>query len=136
MTPCIEATGERGPRGHVRQRVNGRREQAHRLAWERVHGSIPVGLCVLHRCDNPPCINVDHLFLGTKGDNNRDRAAKGRSAPQHGESNPNVRLTQQQADTIRTDPRLHRLIAAEYGISAAQVSRIKNGRRWHQVPPK
>lgn len=53
---------------------------AHRDAWEFANGKSPGGLCVLHRCDNPICCKPGHLFLGTVGDNARDRAAKGRSA--------------------------------------------------------
>ncbi len=50
----------------------------HRLAWEVTKGAIPDGLYVLHRCDNPPCCNPDHLFLGTAADNTADMMAKGR----------------------------------------------------------
>lgn len=55
-------------------------ERAHRVAWMLVHGAIPAGMVVCHRCDNPPCCNPEHLFLGTALDNNRDAAAKGRTA--------------------------------------------------------
>lgn len=57
--------------------------KAHRVVWEEERGPIPQGMCVLHRCDNPPCINIEHLFLGTIADNNRDMAEKGRGRNQN-----------------------------------------------------
>lgn len=77
---CIEWTGYRSPAGYGKIRVGGKGILAHRFAWELVNGPIPPGMCVCHRCDNPPCCNVAHLWLGTQADNNADMYAKGRSA--------------------------------------------------------
>lgn len=60
--------------------ANGVRRGAHCLVWEYTYGPVPDGLHVLHRCDNPPCCNPEHLFLGTPLDNMRDKVAKGRHA--------------------------------------------------------
>ena len=64
--------------GYGRLWVGGRTVAAHRFAWELAYGPIPHGMQVCHRCDNPPCVRPDHLFLGTARDNARDRDAKGR----------------------------------------------------------
>lgn len=64
--------------GYGQIRMGGGRILAHRLMWEHLHGDIPDGFCVLHRCDNMPCVRPDHLFLGTHDDNMKDKVAKGR----------------------------------------------------------
>jgi hypothetical protein len=76
---CLEWIGCRLPKGYGQIRVSGKTAMTHRQAWELAHGPIPDGLNVLHHCDNPPCCDVLHLFLGTQAENNADRALKGRS---------------------------------------------------------
>lgn len=80
---CLIWTGVKSRKGYGVLKYEGGRQQAHRISWIAFYGSIPNDMCVLHRCDNPACFNINHLFLGTRGDNNRDRHAKGRSRNQH-----------------------------------------------------
>lgn len=102
----------------------------HRAAYEDVSGPIPPGLCVLHRCDNPPCCNPRHLFLGTRADNAADRSAKGRGADRRGEKHWQVKLTEKQVLAIRSANGPHRSIAAQYGIAYSTVGRIKQRKTW------
>jgi hypothetical protein len=79
---CWEWIGHQDKDGYGRLRVNYEDLRAHRVSWE-LHNKkkIPPKLMVLHRCDNPSCINPDHLFIGTNTDNMQDAMAKGRGAP-------------------------------------------------------
>jgi len=80
-SPCREWIAGRDKFGYGLFKLNGKTQVAHRIAWVIAHGAPePDKPCVLHRCDHPPCCEELHLFTGTKGDNNRDRKAKGRSA--------------------------------------------------------
>jgi len=76
---CLEWQGHLLHNGYGQMRVNGKRIKAHRFAWESVNGDIPDGLLVLHKCDNPRCVNIEHLYLGTQKENARDRDSRGRN---------------------------------------------------------
>lgn len=81
---CWEWNGRRNDRGYGLFAVtHAAARRAHRVIWELVNGPIPSGMVVCHRCDNPPCVRPDHLFLGTQADNMRDMQAKGRKANQY-----------------------------------------------------
>ena len=80
---CMEWMGSRDELGYGDVGFRGKSTGAHRVAWELKHGPIPHGMCICHHCDNPPCVNPDHLFLGTHRDNAIDRFSKGRDWQSH-----------------------------------------------------
>lgn len=75
---CLIWIGARDRDGYGRPSISNVRVLAHRLSWWLAHGEIPLGLHVLHRCDQPSCVHIEHLFLGTHEENIRDRENKGR----------------------------------------------------------
>lgn len=107
---------------------------AHRLAWEFTFGPIPVGLCVLHSCDNPPCVNPAHLFVGTHQDNIADMVRKGRQC--RGACSPNARLTEDDVRAIRerfAAGENYRALGAEFGIHPEYVYKLAARRNWAAV---
>lgn len=113
-----------------------RNEMAHRVAWELARGSIPVGLFVCHTCDNPPCVNPTHLFLGTPKENTRDCIDKGRSRIRGSQSALTV-LTEADVVAMReayVKGESQRSIAYRYGMSAQHAGAIVTGGRWQHVP--
>jgi hypothetical protein len=79
---CIECRGGTNRDGYSPLSYRGKKYLAHRFVWQAINGPIPSGLNVCHACDNPRCINIEHLFLGTQADNLRDMRQKGRHAHQ------------------------------------------------------
>lgn len=121
--------------GYGYMRIKGRACFVHRLAWELMNGPIPKGLWVLHKCDNPPCFNVNHLFLGSHIDNERDKINKNRQAigSRHGRS----KLTEEDVISIRNNYANNTvsqyLLAKKYGVCQAQISNIIRKKKWSQV---
>lgn len=107
--------------------------KAHRAAWELSKGEIPSGMLVCHHCDNRRCVNVEHLFLGTVADNNRDKQLKGRAGRLIGVLHHKARLTEDDVRAIRGDGRTQMKIAASYGIKQATVSQIKRRVSWKHI---
>ena len=114
-------------------RYNGISKRTHRVIYEMAVGPILNKLLVLHRCDNPSCVNPWHLFLGTYDDNAADAALKGRARRAIGAFNGNVRLTEDEVFQIRSDKRKQDKIAKEYGIAQTTVSAIKRRVNWKHL---
>jgi hypothetical protein len=133
-TGCWIWTRRRGRDGYGRiSDGDGRLALAHRVSYEVHNGAIPDGLQVCHHCDVRPCINPNHLFLGTAADNSRDASLKGRlpGASQPGAANPNAKLTPAEVDAIRQSTDRSVTLAQQYGVSRHHVWLIRTGRAWN-----
>jgi hypothetical protein len=132
---CWEWTGSRDSNGYGRLNVSGKPELAHRLSWRLHVGEISPDQHVLHRCDNPPCVRPDHLFLGDQIANNADMKAKGRFRPgvSKGEAHGGAVLTEAQVREIRQSTDKPQHIADQFGISRRQVRDIRAMRSWRHI---
>jgi DNA-binding XRE family transcriptional regulator len=110
---------------------NGRDVYAHRLSYELYRGSIPSGFVVCHKCDDPICVNPDHLFLGTHRDNSNDKCQKGRQL--YGERNPRAKLSYSSVKLIRvlySEGLTQRYLADRFGVARETIGQIVRGERW------
>lgn len=127
-----------GGYGYLLRPGTQRKIYAHRAVWELAHGTIPDGLFVLHRCDEPRCCNVRHLFLGTQSDNVRDMVEKDRHAkhhrvrPRHERAVPS-KLTEDDVRAIRAAIGTHASIATTFHVSRANVSMIRERKTWRHI---
>jgi hypothetical protein len=135
---CWEYKGGKKVDGYGVYHLNKKTVRAHRYSWEISNGPIPEGLLVCHRCDNPGCVNPDHLFLGTQIDNMQDSIKKGRFVKREGENNPRSILTEKKVLTIRADyEAMEKKNMAElgrkYDIPAGQIESIVKRIIWKHI---
>lgn len=135
-TRCHEWVGFKTQRGYGKFKMNGKAQWAHRVAFFIKHGRWP-NPQALHRCDNPACIRVSHLFEGTQADNMRDMRTKGRARAPRGEDRPLSKLSKKQVLSIRTAYRSgsasQQILADLNKVSQSQVSKIVRGKDWDHV---
>lgn len=160
---CWIWTASLGSTGYGQFHDGERVVKAHRFSYSTYIGTIPDGMHVLHRCDQPLCVNPSHLFIGTNADNVADMVAKGRQQradshwsalrpetvprgdahysrrhperAQRGERIGNSKLTDAQVAEIRSiQGETQRSIAAHYGVGQSQISEIRRGKAWTHIP--
>ncbi len=134
-----ECWGWRGSKhyfGYGMLSISGRKKAesvtAHGLSWKIANGcDVPKGMVIMHSCDNPECTNPAHLALGTQKDNVEDKVRKNRQSK--GAGIGGAKLTDEQVASIRSDSRICRVIAAEYGVTESTVSAIKRRELWKHI---
>lgn len=123
--------------GYGRIWLGRRFERTHRIAWKNSRGPIPGRLCVLHKCDNPPCCNPKHLFLGTRADNNADKIAKGRQARGEPMNAHRGKVTAEQVREIRASYAAGgvtmRALCERYGLGLTSMQHLLVRKNWAWV---
>jgi hypothetical protein len=134
LSPCVEWTGPRNRKGYgvtknknspIRSCRSRSSTTAHRAAWIERYGPVPAGIHVAHACDNPSCVNTDHLFLATPLENVKDTLEKGRR--RYCILNPE-KVRDIRASSLRT-----KTLAEIYKISPCIISAVRNRKRWQHV---
>lgn len=122
--------------GYGRLTASNRNYRAHRMSWMLYFGEIQEGLFVCHKCDNPSCVNPQHLFLGTAKDNAVDRNRKGRHRDDNGENHPCAKLNTLDVIYIRaklSQGMQGKRLAQKFGMSQSMISQIKLGHKWKSI---
>lgn len=118
--------------GYIKLRKKRKNEMAHRMSWLLFKGDIPNGLYVLHKCDNPSCVNPDHLFLGTQNDNMKDMAKKGRATGNKIRNGPypNSKLNWEKVTQIRKSEKKRSILAKKYNVDFSTIYNIQKNKTW------
>lgn len=139
QTGCINWIAVRDSSfGYGRFSWKGKPYAAHRVAYRLQNGAIPEGCQVCHTCDNPACINPEHLWAGTQADNMLDKDRKGRGNRPRGVNNSNSRFTEAQIIELRylwrTGQYNYSDLAKRFGVSYVTISKIVNYKTWRHLP--
>lgn len=124
-TGCWEYTKCTNEKGYGVIRYNGKNAKAHRVSYLIFNGSYDKKLCILHKCDNPKCINPEHLSIGTQLENIEDMDMKGRR---------HSILTRKDVEEIRASTEISSAIASKYGVAARTIRRARDKKHWQPLP--
>ena len=130
-TGCWEWVGSFFSNGYARAGLKGYSKRASRLCYSYFVGEIPKNMFACHKCDNPGCVNPDHIFIGTAKDNLLDMSNKGRSL--RGEKSPNAKLTEDKVIKIRNSKKPKEYWSKKYNVSIFTIRDVMNGRTWKHV---
>lgn len=129
--PWLKGKANNGYGRYTKAKRSGMPSGAHQVSWILTYGNIPHGLYVLHKCDNPGCVNPYHLFLGTAKDNALDKVSKNRQP--RGEQISSHKLTSLQVKQIKEDTRSTKDIAKAYNVSSVLIFKIKRNESWRHI---
>lgn len=133
MSECSIFEGFKTAKGYGQKKYKGRLWRAHRLVYTLAHGDIPKGLVVRHKCDNPSCVNLEHLELGTVKDNNHDKIKRGRVKAPKGDSHYNSKLTEESVRFILTSKLDAKTLSLQLGIDRNYIYTIRKGKAWNHI---
>lgn len=137
---CLIWRGPRNPSGYGSTKICGKTISVHRAQAMLTFGELPPKIDVCHKCDNPPCHNPDHLFLGSRSENMKDAASKGRlrwqTNPPIGPAHPRAKFSEEDIkDVIFSSGSLSEM-ARKYRCSTDTISNIRRGKVWAKTVQK
>jgi len=130
---CWEWLASKNHKGYGQFHINRHPYRAHRIAIFVDGSDIPSGMMVCHSCDNPGCVNPDHLFLGVDLDNVRDMHEKGRARVAFGESHCRAKITENDVRFIRSSGLSNKDLSNMFGVTTQAIGKIKHRKRWKHV---